>query len=101
MIGSIFLRLIRKYIYKAKQRFFPSITINKEPDAPNMVSKYPGPEMKNLLIDLEMSTQDFLNTQSFVNIDKSFGNYFVDCDDNTYLDFYTNIGSASTRLQPS
>lgn len=88
-IPSVF----RKAIYKLKHKFFPSISITKEPDAPRMLTSFPGPKMKNMLNDLEMSSQDYLNTQIFVNHSKSFGNYFVDCDDNVYLDLTTNIGS--------
>ncbi len=86
-------RFVRNLIYKAKNRFIPAIPVNKEPSAPHMQTAYPGPKMNNLLNDLEMSSQDYLNTQAFVQHEKSFGNFFVDCDENTYVDFYTNIGS--------
>jgi 4-aminobutyrate aminotransferase / (S)-3-amino-2-methylpropionate transaminase len=86
-------RTFRKLLYKLKGRFAPSISANKEPIGPYMLTQYPGPGMKNLLNDLELSSQDYLNTQIFVQHEKSFGNYFVDVDNNTYLDLYTNIGS--------
>ena len=86
-------RTFRRILYKLKSRFVPSISIRKEPKEPKMVTAHPGPKMKNLLNDLELSSQDYLNTQIFVQHEKSFGNYFIDVDDNTFLDFYTNIGS--------
>lgn len=86
-------RFVRRLLYKAKNKFLPTITINNEPSAPHMVTNYPGPRMKNLLNDLEINSQDYLNSQGFLQHEKSFGNYFVDCDENTYLDLYANIGS--------
>jgi 4-aminobutyrate aminotransferase/(S)-3-amino-2-methylpropionate transaminase len=86
-------RFVRRLMYKVKSKFLPAVSINQEPSGPNMLTNYPGPRMKNLLNDLEMSSQDYLNTQAFLQHEKSFGNYFVDSDDNTYLDLYTNIGS--------
>jgi 4-aminobutyrate aminotransferase/(S)-3-amino-2-methylpropionate transaminase len=86
-------RSFRRILYKLKDKFAPSISIKKEANAPLMLTNYPGPQMKNLLNDLELSSQDYLNTSTFVQHEKSFGNYFVDVDNNTFLDFYTNIGS--------
>lgn len=86
-------RSFRRILYKLKDKFAPSISVKKEPNTPMMLTKYPGPNMKNLLNDLELSSQDYLNTSIFIKHEKSFGNYFIDVDNNTFLDFYTNIGS--------
>lgn len=86
-------RFVRNLFYKIKAKFLPEIQVNNEPSSPLMKTSYPGPQMKNLLNDLEMSSQDYLNTQAFLQHEKSFGNYFLDCDGNHYVDFYTNIGS--------
>lgn len=85
--------LFRGLFVALKRAYSPAIKIVNEPKGPKMLTNYPGPKMRNLVNDLELSSQDFLNTQLFVNYEKSQGNYMVDCDDNTYLDLYTNIGS--------
>jgi 4-aminobutyrate aminotransferase/(S)-3-amino-2-methylpropionate transaminase len=85
-------RAFRHLVYTANRYINPAIKIKAEPSGPNII-KYPGPVMKNNLNDLELLTQDYLNAQVFVNYDKSFGNYFTDCDNNTFLDLYSNIGS--------
>ena len=87
-------KFIRKIFFITKKFLYPPINIyTQEPNAPKMLTNYPGPRMKNLLNDLELSSQDYLNTQTFINYEKSKLNYFMDCDNNTYLDLYTNIGS--------
>lgn len=86
-------RFIRKALYKLKQNFNPAIKVKREPERPHMNTHFPGPKLKSLTNDLELVSQDYLNVQTFVNYDTSFGNYLIDCDQNTYLDFYTNIGS--------
>lgn len=86
-------RVFRNMIYKLKKRISPAITISKEPERSKMVTDYPGPRMQSLQNDLELLSQDYLNNVTFINYEKSYGNYFVDCDNNTYLDFFTNISS--------
>lgn len=86
-------RFIRRLIFKAKRRFMPSIIIKNEAQMPKMVTNYPSPRMANLQNDLELISQDYLNNALFINYDKSYGNYIVDSDNNTYLDFFTNISS--------
>ena len=86
-------RFARNLIYKAKRRFFPTFKLPEEPNNPVMKTAYPGPNMKNLVNDTEMVSHDHLNAATFINYEKSRGNYFVDCDNNTFLDFFTNISS--------
>lgn len=88
-------RFIRHQIYKVKHRFFPSFTIKNEPQGPVMITKHPGPNMKNLLNDMELVTSDYKSIETFVNLNQSFGNYIVDCDNNTMLDLYSNASSAT------
>ena len=64
-----------------------------EPKYPKMLTSYPGPILLNKLNDLELVSSDYLTAMTFINYEKSFGNYFVDCDNNTYLDLFTNNGS--------
>jgi 4-aminobutyrate aminotransferase/(S)-3-amino-2-methylpropionate transaminase len=85
-------RAVRNVIYTANRYLNPAIKVKSEPQGPH-INKYPGPIMKNYLNDLELLTQDYQNVTCFLNYDKSFGNYFVDCDGNTFLDLYSNIGS--------
>jgi 4-aminobutyrate aminotransferase/(S)-3-amino-2-methylpropionate transaminase len=58
-----------------------------------MQTSYPGPVLINKLNDLEIGSSDYVTTKNFINYEKSFGNYFVDCDGNTVLDMYSNNGS--------
>jgi 4-aminobutyrate aminotransferase/(S)-3-amino-2-methylpropionate transaminase len=86
-------RFFRNMFYAAKLKLSPPIKAKSEPKEPKMLTAYPGPQMKNLLNDLELVSQDFLNAQTFLKHEESYGNYIKDCDGNLYLDFFTNIGS--------
>ena len=86
-------RFIRNLFYKINSKFNRKPTELKEPNYPKMLTSYPGPILKNKLNDLELMSPDFVYTQNFINYQKSIGNYFVDCDGNTFLDLYTNNGS--------
>lgn len=88
-------RIFREFFYKLNRKFSP---FNKkmlklsEPKAPKNKTFYPGPKMKNLLNDLELVNPNYLSVKSFINYEKSAGNYFQDCDGNVFLDF-ANIGN--------
>lgn len=81
-------KFIRKIFYKINNRFSPlkNIIKNKEPNFPKMLTNFPGPKMRNLLNDLELLSPESINIQTFINHEKSQGNYLVDSDDNTFLD---------------
>jgi len=64
-----------------------------EPKYPRMQTSYPGPVLINKLNDLEILSSDYITAKNFINYEKSFGNYFIDCDGNTFLDMYSNNGS--------
>jgi len=86
-------RFLRNLLYKFNSRFNKKALPLAEPKFPKMVTKYPGPILINKLNDLELLSNDYITTKNFINYEKSFGNYFVDCDGNTILDMYTNNGS--------
>lgn len=86
-------RLFRNILYKINNTLNRKALAVAEPKVPQMLTSYPGPVLKNKLNDLELLSSDYLTTNNFVNYEKSFGNYFVDCDGNTFLDLYTNNGS--------
>lgn len=86
-------RFFRNIFYKLNTRFNRKALPTSEPKFPKMQTRYPGPVLINKLNDLELVSSDYITTKNFVNYEKSFGNYFVDCDGNTFLDMYTNNGS--------
>ena len=86
-------RFFRNILYKINSKLNRKPTELKEPKYPKMLTSHPGPILKNKLNDLELLSPDFVYTQNFINYQKSIGNYFVDCDGNTFLDLYTNNGS--------
>lgn len=86
-------RFARNILYKVNNAFNRKPSELKEPKYPKMLTSYPGPILKNKLNDLELLSPDFVYTQNFINYQNSIGNYFVDCDGNTFLDLYTNNGS--------
>jgi 4-aminobutyrate aminotransferase/(S)-3-amino-2-methylpropionate transaminase len=86
-------RFFRNILYKINSKLNRKPIEVKEPKYPKMLTSYPGPVLKNKLNDLELLSPDFVYTQNFINYEKSIGNYFVDCDGNTFLDLYTNNGS--------
>lgn len=86
-------RFFRNIFYKLNSRFNKKALPLAEPKFPKMQTNYPGPVLINKLNDLEILSSDFTTVKNFINYEKSFGNYFLDCDNNTYLDMYTNNGS--------
>ncbi len=86
-------KFIRNLIYKAKRAFLPAFKLPKDNEIPHMKTEYPGPNMLNLANDTEIVSNDCLNAMTYINYEKSRGSYFVDCDGNTFLDFFTNISS--------
>lgn len=86
-------RIFRNIYYKLNSRFNKKALPTVEPKFPRMQTNYPGPILINKLNDLEILSSDYITTKNFVNYEKSFGNYFVDCDGNTFLDMFTNNGS--------
>jgi len=88
-------KIFRDIFFKISRHislFQKNIFKNVEPKYPLMKSKYPGPNTKNLLNDLELCNPDFMNIKHFIDYNNSYGNYFQDCDGNTFLDF-ANFGN--------
>jgi 4-aminobutyrate aminotransferase/(S)-3-amino-2-methylpropionate transaminase len=80
------LKLIKNLV---KYRF----STTQEVDAPNMKTSTPfGPRSKEVTASIA-DNFDSRATSWIVDIDKSFGNYCVDVDGNTYLDLFTQIAS--------
>jgi len=86
-------KFARNLFYKVKRRFFPAFQLPEEPSQPSMKTSYPGPNMKNLHNDTEIISADYLNAATYIDYSKSRGSYLVDCDGNTFVDFFTNIAS--------
>jgi len=86
-------RFFRNIFYKLNSRFNKKALPTTEPKSPKMQTNYPGPVLINKLNDLELLSSDYITAKNFINYEKSFGNYFVDCDGNAFLDMYTNNGS--------
>lgn len=86
-------RFFRNIFYRLNSRFNKKALPTSEPKFPKMQTSYPGPVLINKLNDLEIVSSDYTTAKNFINYEKSFGNYFVDCDGNTFLDMYTNNGS--------
>jgi len=89
--------MFREFFFKLNKKFSPFnkriLSIN-EPKNPIMSTSYPGPNMKNLINDIELLNPDYLKINNFINYEKSSGNYFVDCDGNIFLDF-SNSGNTN------
>ena len=81
-------RFLRNILYKINSRMNKKTLPVAEPKYPKMLTSYPGPILLNKLNDLELVSSDYLTAMTFINYEKSFGNYFVDCDNNTYLDLF-------------
>lgn len=86
-------RFIRELYYKLRRKVLPQVSFKAEASGPSMLTLFPGPQMKALLNDVETVSQDHMNHYVFVNYDKSYGNYLVDSDGNTLLDFFGSISS--------
>jgi len=86
-------RFARNLFYSFKRRFYPELQLGPEPTKPEMKTNYPGPNMKNLNNDCEIVSHDYLNALTYINYEKSRGSYMVDCDGNTFVDFFSNISS--------
>jgi len=86
-------RFIRELYYKLRRKVLPQVSFKAEASGPSMLTSFPGPQMKALLNDVETVSQDHMNHYVFVNYDKSYGNYLVDSDGNTLLDFFGSISS--------
>jgi 4-aminobutyrate aminotransferase/(S)-3-amino-2-methylpropionate transaminase len=99
-------KLFRDFFFKLNKKFSPfnkNIFKLSEPKYPIIKSSYPGPKMKNLLNDLEICNPNYLSIKSFINYEKSTGNYFKDCDGNMFLDFSNSgnnniLGYNSTKI---
>jgi 4-aminobutyrate aminotransferase-like enzyme len=82
-------KAFRQIYFKINNYFSPlkkKINNGQEPNFPKMHTNFPGPKMKNLLNDLELISPEAINIKTFINHQKSQGNFLVDCDENTYLD---------------
>ena len=82
-------KAFRQIFYKINKYLSPlkkSINKSKEPTYPKMLTNFPGPKMKNLLNDIELLSPEATNIKTFINHNKSQGNYLVDSDNNTFLD---------------
>lgn len=64
----------------------------QEPAKPSIRTSVPGPNTKQLIQELD-SMQQAGAVQLFADYDKSIGNYFVDVDENVFLDAFTQISS--------
>ena len=82
-------RFFRDILFKLNRFISPNKNYLKlkEHKYPIMKTSLPGPRMKNLLNDLELVTNDFY-VKNFINYEKSYQNYFEDCDGNIMLDLY-------------
>ncbi|KAJ1351056.1 Glutamyl-tRNA(Gln) amidotransferase subunit A (Glu-ADT subunit A) [Parelaphostrongylus tenuis] len=87
----MFCRVVRQPSLAILVRNVASIA-SQEPAGPSVKSKIPGPTsmaLKQKMDPLHQTT----SVRLYVDYEKSFGNYMVDADGNTFLDIYTQISS--------
>ncbi|CAB3406347.1 unnamed protein product [Caenorhabditis bovis] len=63
-----------------------------EPNGPSVKTAIPGPKSKELRAQMDKVHQT-TSVRFHVDYEKSFGNYMVDADGNSFLDLYTQISS--------
>jgi len=70
----------------------PQSTLVDEPEAPHMLTAFPGPRVQALKAQMS-EVQESGAVAIFADYDRSAGNYLVDADGNTFLDCFGQISS--------
>lgn len=80
--------------YGGRQVSLSSINrrFSSEPSGPSVVTSIPGPKGQQLKNELS-TIEEASGVMMFVDYERSFGNYIVDVDGNTFLDVYSQISS--------
>jgi 4-aminobutyrate aminotransferase/(S)-3-amino-2-methylpropionate transaminase len=76
----------------AFHQFFNKFIEPYEAISPNIVSDFPGIKAKDYNSHLKSVVQNGNIEREVINLNKSFGNYFVDIDGNTVLDMHMDNG---------